>query len=280
MFWSLVTERDLRPASGAQFPSPGAVRTCQLQIPIKLLVKQSNLTAHLCIQVRLIFRLSVAFGNVTSYVWTGLSQGWGNMHLSSPQMDTQAFRTGCERNLRIEKEVCGSNVRLLEPTYTSHAQITLLTLTGSYIAGKEIETYSETARDLDTLEKYLDKKTGPPPSVHRSSPLSGIDGQPSTKKTFNPDGKVLALDSSGFWQTVASEPTFVKFYAPWCHHCQKLAPTWIDLAAALAGVVNVAEVNCDAHGSLCRKQEVEGFPVLKLCVPPSFSLHISVSPWY
>ena len=146
----------------------------------------------------------------------------------------------------------------------------MLKLAGRYIAGKEIENYDKSDRSLGAFEKYLDEKVGQPPSSRHASPLSDIDNQPSIKKTFNPDGKVLALEPSTFWETVSSEPTFVKFYAPWCHHCQKLAPTWIDLAAALAGVANVAEVNCDAQGTFCRKQEVEGFPVLKLYVPLSF----------
>ena len=146
----------------------------------------------------------------------------------------------------------------------------MLKLAGRYIAGKEIENYDKSDRSLGAFEKYLDEKVGQPPSSRHASPLSDIDNQPSIKKTFNPDGKVLALEPSTFWETVSSEPTFVKFYAPWCHHCQKLAPTWIDLAVALAGVANVAEVNCDAQGTFCRKQEVEGFPVLKLYVPLSF----------
>ena len=145
----------------------------------------------------------------------------------------------------------------------------MLTLIGRFIAGKEIDKYGNGGRSLDLLEKYLDEKVGKPPSSRHSSPLSEIDDESSIKKTFNLAGKVLALEPSTFWERVSSEPTFVKFYAPWCHHCQKLAPTWIELAAALTGVANVAEVNCDLHGEFCRKQEVEGFPVLKLCV--SFS---------
>jgi thioredoxin domain-containing protein 5 len=143
---------------------------------------------------------------------------------------------------------------------------TVLTLAGRYIAGKEIEKFSKGDRSLEALEKFLDEKAGPPPSSHHSSPLSDIDDEPSIKTTFNPDGKVFALEPTTFWERVSREPTFVKFYAPWCHHCQKLAPTWVELAAALTGVVNVAEVNCDAAGAFCRNQEVEGFPVLKLCV--------------
>jgi len=151
---------------------------------------------------------------------------------------------------------------------------TVLTLAGRYIAGKEIEKYNDHDRSLSTLEKYLDEKAGLPPYLHRSSQLSDIDDEPSIKKTFNQDGRVLALEPSTFWVKVSSEPTFIKYYAPWCHHCRNLAPTWTELAAALTGIVNVAEVDCDAHGTFCRKQEVEGFPVLKLWVPLSAAVFV------
>jgi thiol-disulfide isomerase/thioredoxin len=36
----------------------------------------------------------------------------------------------------------------------------------------------------------------------------------------------------------------VKFYAPWCGHCKRLAPTWEELATKAKGSFNVAKLDC------------------------------------
>lgn len=58
-----------------------------------------------------------------------------------------------------------------------------------------------------------------------------------------------------FTQGVSFEGyTFVNFGAPWCSHCQKLAPIWDRLAQKFANIeeIRIARVDCTASESICR----------------------------
>jgi protein disulfide-isomerase len=63
--------------------------------------------------------------------------------------------------------------------------------------------------------------------------------------------------------TRADEPWFIKFYAPWCHHCQALAPKWVQMAKAMKGRLNVGEINCDKEQALCKKLGVRAYPSIQ-----------------
>ena len=59
-------------------------------------------------------------------------------------------------------------------------------------------------------------------------------------------------------------PWFVKFYAPWCPHCQRLEPIWDAFYHKNKSKINVASVDCtSSYGSLvCKEYEVKGYPTL------------------
>ncbi|KAL0089353.1 hypothetical protein J3Q64DRAFT_1728215 [Phycomyces blakesleeanus] len=60
------------------------------------------------------------------------------------------------------------------------------------------------------------------------------------------------------------KPWFVKYYAPWCGHCQKLEPIWDKVAVGLKDSnIGVGEVNCEDNKELCSENGVSGLPSLK-----------------
>jgi len=74
---------------------------------------------------------------------------------------------------------------------------------------------------------------------------------------------VIILEDSNFNEKVQEGDWLVKFYAPWCGHCKKLAPTWDELATKAKGRYNVAKIDCTVHKEACNTEGVRGYPTLK-----------------
>lgn len=109
-----------------------------------------------------------------------------------------------------------------------------------------------------------------------------------------------SLDADGLKSVLENHHfLFVDFFASWCSHCQKLAPTWESLAELmheaakthldelisvenettesfseeeykdilkLIRPVHIAKVDCVQQGDLCRSQFIRAYPTLRLFV--------------
>ncbi|RWA09543.1 hypothetical protein EKO27_g5557 [Xylaria grammica] len=82
--------------------------------------------------------------------------------------------------------------------------------------------------------------------------------------TPNMEGTSVPLTAESFQNlvTMTQEPWFIKFYAPWCHHCQAMAPNWQQMAKQMKGKLNVGEVNCDVESRLCKDVRLKGYPTI------------------
>jgi len=111
-------------------------------------------------------------------------------------------------------------------------------------------------RDAASLEKFITEKLG------NEIP----DEKPAAPEVVEPvvENGLYILGSASYSSTAGKGDTFVKFYAPWCGHCQKLVPVWDELAKSFEadGQVKIAKVDCTQHQSICQEQEVRGYPTL------------------
>ncbi|KAJ1915926.1 hypothetical protein H4219_004060 [Mycoemilia scoparia] len=140
-----------------------------------------------------------------------------------------------------------------------------------YMEDYEVEPMSKYVLGLakrfnipDTLlQEHKDAKEIPDDVKPPQNPEHQVAAHAPEEPVWNPDGKVIDLTSLDFKEKTNEGPWFVKFYAPWCPHCQQLAPIWEKLAETVKGKVNIAKVNCDNEGNLCQDNKIMGYPTLK-----------------
>lgn len=74
--------------------------------------------------------------------------------------------------------------------------------------------------------------------------------------TLTPDNFESSVNDGGLW--------FVKFYAPWCGHCKKMAPVLDKVAPQLEGVMSIGKMDCTVHKKFCDGRGVRGYPSLEV----------------
>ncbi|KAI0730975.1 hypothetical protein C8Q76DRAFT_793086 [Earliella scabrosa] len=82
---------------------------------------------------------------------------------------------------------------------------------------------------------------------------------------FPKDSLVKQIDAKGFKKVMKENATsVVAFVAPWCGHCQKMAPEFSKAALGVYPMIPFYAVDCDKQSNkrLCAEQGVQGFPTL------------------
>ncbi|XP_020280048.1 thioredoxin domain-containing protein 5 homolog [Pseudomyrmex gracilis] len=154
-----------------------------------------------------------------------------------------------DSNIRIAKVDCTTDSTLCyEQDVTGYPTLKF------YKAGETKGIKFRGDRDLPSLTSFIN-------DLLRSSVEDEDDVAPSPPEPVN---GLLELTEDTFNKHVSSGHHFVKFYAPWCGHCQKLAPTWEELANSLRNddAVSISKIDCTQYRSVCSQFDIKGYPTL------------------
>jgi protein disulfide-isomerase A6 len=66
----------------------------------------------------------------------------------------------------------------------------------------------------------------------------------------------------------STRPVFVKFYSPYCGHCQAIHPHFVEASTKFPGAV-FGGIDCTNQKSLCERFRVETYPNIRLFIPGS-----------
>jgi len=106
-------------------------------------------------------------------------------------------------------------------------------------------------RNVDGVTKFIIKHLG-------EDILNNVVDIPETLAAIN------ELTDETFEDHVGVGQHFIKFYAPWCGHCQHVAPIWDELASALEydESVSISKIDCTLYRPICTQYEVKGYPTI------------------
>jgi len=121
-------------------------------------------------------------------------------------------------------------------------------------------------RSQDHLVQFalseFEKASSKPLPEAKQAAAAPVQEQPAVA-TDPTSSDVVILSDATFDERTAKGDWLLEFYAPWCGHCKRLAPTYEKVATELKGKANVAKLDCTVETGSCRRFGVKGYPTVK-----------------
>ncbi|KAL3836941.1 hypothetical protein ACJMK2_022344, partial [Sinanodonta woodiana] len=108
-----------------------------------------------------------------------------------------------------------------------------------------------------TADKFLE---------HMKNPTEPPPPPPTEAKWEEVESDVVHLTDENFKNILKKKKhALVMFYAPWCGHCKKAKPEYMQAAAKYKddNKVVFAAIDCTTHNTMCTSHDVTGYPTFK-----------------
>jgi len=187
----------------------------------------------------------------------------GHCQRMAPAWDELAKAFEDDDRVSIGRVDCTSERDLCE-THGVRGYPTLLL----FVNGQKDDKYqgSREFKDLFSYatkagKKFDDMKQGTQEAIPQVDQTEEIKVEAQAPGTM-----ALVLNDDNFGAETGTGISFIKFYAPWCGHCKRLAPTWDELATKYSSEtsIKIAKVDCTQERDLCGRQSISGYPTLLL----------------
>ncbi|KAJ3432711.1 protein disulfide-isomerase c17h9.14c-related [Anaeramoeba flamelloides] len=123
--------------------------------------------------------------------------------------------------------------------------------------GKEFTKYSGD-RSVDNFVEFSNEKAKEAQEQPKEEEKEEVKEEEEEEKEY-----VKELLSENFEELTEEGPWLIKFFAPWCGHCKRMAPAFEEAAKKLDGKVKVGGVDCTENKDICSKFGVRGYPTIK-----------------
>jgi len=151
-----------------------------------------------------------------------------------------------------------------------------------YKDGEPVDTLSLQEHSIAGLLTFVEKALSLTP--HQSEEEEGKEGagvlnvshhnkafaHPYLKPLLSRDHPIVTepevymLTDANYDAKLQEGPWIIEYFAPWCHFCQAMAPTWMELAKAMKDKVFVGAVDCTVQRGICDRYGIRGFPTIKV----------------
>eukprot|EP00262_Sarcandra_glabra_P018748 TRINITY_DN684_c0_g1_i2.p1 TRINITY_DN684_c0_g1~~TRINITY_DN684_c0_g1_i2.p1 ORF type:complete len:579 (+),score=130.37 TRINITY_DN684_c0_g1_i2:33-1739(+) len=151
--------------------------------------------------------------------------------------------------------------------------ITALLFFNGFACAKEPSKNEEVDLDLEEDLSFLEEEdetlihpaTDPEGGEYEN--LEGFNESETNHHAYSPPSvdeiDVVVLKEGNFSEFLGKNRyVMVEFYAPWCGHCQALAPEYAAAATELKGEAVLAKVDATEENELAQKYDVQGFPTV------------------